>query len=159
MSYSFIAYILFCIAFGLTVVVTLFRMDRMISALSALVLLSLVFAFYGIRWFDSSKPGYMSDSWPPVINACPDYLVYYKNTNTNEETCVDLIGVNRSNGTLKPWPKDKTPENPPAGNEFYFKKVYKPTLTAEQKRDLCNSAMSLGLSWEGITNGESCTYK
>jgi hypothetical protein len=87
---------------------------------------------------------------------CPDYLVYYK-TATRRDTCVDLIGVNRSGGSLKSWTKEDA-NNPPQDSAKYFPYVYKPGMTGDKLRELCNAAMQYGLTWEGITNGESCTF-
>lgn len=156
MNFSLIAYVLFCIIFGLTLVAALFRSDRTIGALLSLIILILIFTFYGLRWF-SNKSSVIPTRWPPVINACPDYLVYYKRPN-GQETCVDLLGINRSSGALRPWTQDMTPANPPSGNNYYFTGVYKPTMTTDQANALCIRAIQNGLTWEGITNGESCTY-
>jgi hypothetical protein len=92
-----------------------------------------------------------------MINMCPDYLVYFKRG--NKDTCVDLLGVNRSNGSLQAWSKDDTPSNPPQTDAKYFNYVYKPGMTAAQLKQACDAAMQNGLTWEGITNGESCTFQ
>lgn len=157
MNYSFIAYIFICIVIGLGTFSTLIKADRMYSAILSLILFVLIFVFYGLRWFsgETSRFSY-SGAWPPVINMCPDYLVYFKKG--VQDTCVDLIGVNRSGGTLKPWTKEDNPSNPPEDENKYFRFVYKPGMTPEQLKTLCDAAQSAGVTWEGITNGESCTY-
>jgi len=83
---------------------------------------------------------------------CPDYLVYFKH---NGDTCIDISGVNRSGRTLKAWTSEDTPQNPPADPAKYFRFVYKSGADVKQ---LCQAAINAGLTWEGITNGESCTY-
>ena len=156
MEYSFIAYIFLCIVIGLGIFSMLTNSGRAWSAVSFLVLSILIFVFYGLRWFGNtdSKTNY-GGSWPPIINMCPDYLVYYKRSGTSD-SCVDLIGVSRGS-SLVPWTADDI-KNPPQQANKYFNFVYKPTMTAEQVAGLCNQAMQAGLTWEGITNGESCTY-
>jgi hypothetical protein len=54
---------------------------------------------FGIKWF--RKGSMFSEtpvSWPPTINTCPDYLVYYgrqKADGTKQDSCIDLIGVSK----------------------------------------------------------------
>jgi len=156
MSYSLIAYVLFCIIFGLTVISMFMKTGRMVSALIGLILIALIFVFYGLRWF-TNKSSVVSSSWPPVINTCPDYLVYYKSA-VFGDTCVDLLGVNRSSGSLMSWTKDMTPSKPPSGANYYFRNTYNPSMTAPQVNSLCTATIQAGLTWEGITNGEACTY-
>ena len=74
------------------------------------------------------------------------------------DTCIDLIGVNRSNGALFPWSQDDSTSNPPSNSNKYFPFIYKAGMSQNQLKVLCNAAQQLGLTWEGITNGESCSY-
>ena len=43
--------------------------------------------------------------------------------------------------------------NPPTDDKYYFSLV---TTTANKNTELCNRALNAKLTWEGITNGESC---
>ena len=157
MSYQFIAYIFLCVVIGLSVVTQLFKTNRVWAGILTLVLFILIFVFYGKRWFRGTDViGTYTGAWPPIINVCPDYLVYYNRSGT--PTCVDMIGVSRSNGVLRPWTQEDTPTNPPVDDSKYFKYVYRPDMKADEVQKLCQAAMSAGLTWEGITNGESCTY-
>ena len=157
MDYYFIAYIFLCIVFGLTVNMQLFQSGRTWAALFCLVLFILIFIFYGMRWFSNgSVLGTYTGSWPPIINMCPDYLLYFKRGKV--DTCVDLVGVNRSGGLLRPWSKGDNPTNPPADDAKYFPYVYKTGMNPSDIQTLCTMAQQAGLTWEGITNGESCTY-
>jgi hypothetical protein len=157
MNYSFIAYIFLSIIGGLTVCMKLMQSGRMWAAILCLILFILIFMFYGIRWFSNGKViGQYSGSWPPLINTCPDYLVYYKRD--NRDTCVDLLGVNRSRGILRSWTQDDSSTNPPADDAKYFPHVYKPNMSSADLRILCDTAQQAGLTWEGITNGDSCTF-
>lgn len=109
---------------------------------------------YGIRWFgknDSSN----ATVWPPVINTCPDYLTHYNRKKTNgtvESTCIDTIGVSRNNG-ITIFPKDGDSNS---DEKCFFSLV---TTTNNKNAELCNRAITAGLTWEGITNGESCEIK
>lgn len=164
MDYLFLAYIFVCITVGLGVFSTLNNSGRTWGAILSLILLVLIFIFYGIRWFDktSSKLNAPSGAWPPIINMCPDYLVYYKyGSGANaKDTCVDMLGISK-NGSLSLW-TDANTASPPdyaTSNNKYFKHVYRPDLKSSDIKVLCDEAMKAGLTWEGITNGDSCTYK
>ena len=162
MNFPFIAYIFISIAIGLGVPMKLFQSGRMWSAVLFLVLAVFIFIFFGIRWFSTNNVvGSYTGSWPPIINTCPDYLVYFKKTATDgtvQDTCIDLIGVNRSGGTLASWLQGETPEDPPQANNKYFHNVYKAGMGNGDLQILCDQARQYGLTWEGITNGESCSF-
>ena len=157
MDFSFIAYIFVCIALGFGVFTQLSNSGRTWSGIIGLILFILIFVFYGIRWFRGTSSVFnYSGSWPPIINMCPDYLVYFKNG--AQDTCVDLTGVAKGGSSLKPWTKEDNPQNPPADSAKYFPYVYKPGADDVRMKLLCKSTMEAGLTWEGITNGESCTF-
>jgi hypothetical protein len=104
---------------------------------------------YGIRWFGASTDGVTS--WPPTINTCPDYLTYYKRTvnGSSVDTCIDTVGV-ADQSVLAMYPSDgSTPDD----DKFYFSLV---TTTSDKNTELCNRAIAAKLTWEGVTNGESC---
>ncbi len=157
MDYAFLAFVFLCIALGLSTFQALSNSGRNWAAILTLILFILIFVFYGQRWFrDTKTTATYTGSWPPIINMCPDYLVYFKNG--NKDTCIDILGVSRNSDVLKPWTKDDNPQSPPSDTAKYFNYVYKPNMTPEQLKTLCDAAMSNGLTWEGITNGESCTF-
>ena len=70
---------------------------------------------------------------------------------------MDIIGINRSEGSLRPLSKEDNPQQSLAPNK-YFNYTYKPGMKENDLQGLCNSALAAGLTWEGITNGESCTF-
>ena len=157
MDYYFIAYLFLCLFVWSTAVVRLFQGNRSISAIIVATLFLFIFILYGTRWFYGSKlANDPNGTWPPIINMCPDYLVYF-NWN-GADTCIDMSGVNRSGGSFKPWTQDDDFNNPPADASKYFPYVYTAGMTSDQINNLCTQAMAYGLSWEGITNGETCTY-
>jgi hypothetical protein len=111
---------------------------------------------FGIKWF--RKGSMFSEtpvSWPPTINTCPDYLVYYgrqKADGTKQDSCIDLIGVSK-NGSLKVFPKDGPA---PTSDDYYFSLQTNSSDSSSKNKELCQKAITMGLTWEGITNGESC---
>jgi len=116
-----------------------------------------VFVIYGLRWFsgDASLMSNAPVSWPPVMNTCPDYLTYYSLTHGGKkhEMCIDLIGVSRNGGMTK-FPAGATPPGP--DNSCYFPLKTESADPEKKRAELCQRAMAVGLTWEGITNGESC---
>jgi hypothetical protein len=141
-SYKLIFYVLFCTFVGLSVMVQLMKSNRSVAGISYLILAILIFIFFGLRWFGREGKG-VKGQWPPIINACPDYLTRYTRqrgsgpTNAVIPTCIDTVGVSR-NAQMKKWPTDGTV---PTDNAYYF------TLdgTMEEK---CRRAKAMGLSWE-----------
>jgi hypothetical protein len=115
-----------------------------------------IFVVYGLKWFN--KDSLLSKtpvSWPPTINTCPDYLMYYGRKmpdGTTKASCIDLIGVSK-NGGLKVFPKGS---EPPTSDDYYFSLITTSTDTSSKNKELCQRAITMGLTWEGITNGESC---
>ena len=157
MDFSFIAYVFLCIVLGLGVFTQLSNSGRTWGGIITLILFILIFVFYGIRWFRGTSSVFnYSGSWPPIINMCPDYLVYFKKG--TQDTCVDLTGVAKTQAVLAPWSSEDTTANPPASDTKYFKFVYKPGADATRMKLLCKETINAGLTWEGITNGESCTF-
>jgi len=112
----------------------------------------LVLVIYGLLWFGpSGEYAGKKVPWPPVINTCPDYLTYFKRTvsgsSSPTDTCVDRTGVSK-NGGITVFPPDGN-SNSPDSCFFVLKK-------GASKADLCKETIAAGLTWEGITDGESC---
>lgn len=156
MNYSVLAYVLVTIILGLSIVTSFFRTERYMTAILSLVLLILIFVFFGLRWFHSTPKLGEITQWPPVINTCPDYLIYFKKG--TQDTCIDRLGVSTTN-SLQTWTDEElnAPTSVQQPNKF-FPYVYKKGMTAQQLQNLCQQAMVYGLTWEGITNGDSCTF-
>jgi hypothetical protein len=135
----------------------LYDMGIMVSAFFYFGGTLALFIIYGIRWFSTNSifaktPG----SWPPTLNSCPDYLTYFARPQadgTTKKTCIDTIGVSK-NGSLKVFPIGGGPE--PTTDDFYFSLDTTRSDPAARNAELCQRAMTMGLTWEGITNGESC---
>jgi hypothetical protein len=135
-----------------------FTTQRTVTALIFLAGSLAIFSIYGIRWFgsDSSLFSGAPVSWPPNVNTCPDYLMYFKRTTSSGsvDTCIDTIGVSR-NSALSVFPADGT-TNPPQNDSYYFPLATQSTNPADKNNELCKRAIQYGLTWEGISNGESC---
>lgn len=132
--------------------------DQMISAIIFFIGSLTLFIVYGIRWFSSTSslttaPG----PWPPVINTCPDYLTYYKRTvgGVDKDTCIDRIGVSKDNSLLATFPTSGTPSD----DKYYLDLSGVSSDPATKSTQLCNKALNAKVSWEGVTNGESCVTR
>jgi hypothetical protein len=118
-----------------------------------------LFIIYGIRWFGSSPlftPA--SGPWPPVINTCPDYLTYYPRTKggLKKDSCIDTIGVSKDKSLLSTFPKDGTI---PESDSYYLDISGLSSDPATKSTQMCNAAMAQKVTWEGVTNGESCVTR
>ena len=70
------------------------------------------------------------------------------------DMCIDMVGVSR-NGGITVFPANAT--SPPASdNPCYFPLATQSADPVKKRAELCQRAMTAGLTWEGITNGESC---
>jgi hypothetical protein len=116
-----------------------------------------IFVVYGLRWFggNASLLSNTPVSWPAVMNTCPDYLTYYSLTSGGKkyDMCIDLIGVSRNGGITK-FPTGDTPPGPDA--TCYFPLNTDNSDPEKKRAELCQRTMAMGLTWEGISNGESC---
>jgi hypothetical protein len=161
MDYYLIAYVFLVLIILFQAASSLFGSSRTTAGIVVFILFILIFVFYGMRWFRGDRvANAYNGAWPPVVNTCPDYLTYYKKPKTGsgfEDTCIDLVGMSRNNG-LTPWSPSDNPNNPPSDSKKYFMQVYKPGMGPSDLSTLCNAAQTAGLTWEGITNGEACTY-
>lgn len=148
-----IIYVIFCVIVGIGTMLWLITTGRYVSAIVFFALGLTVMIIFGMRWFDAGgtlNPG--ATTWPPIINTCPDFLSYFKrplNGGKTEDTCVDPIGVATA-GILQKFPADGT-TNPPVSDNYYFKLV-----AGESVADKCKRTMDYGLTWEGVTDGETC---
>jgi hypothetical protein len=115
-----------------------------------------LFIIYGIRWFGAT-PLFTPDSgpWPPMINTCPDYLTYYQRMvgGVAKDSCIDLVGVSKDNSLMSVFPKDGTV---PDSDTYYFDISGFSSDPATKTNQMCQAALAKKLTWEGVTNGESC---
>jgi len=145
-----IIYIIVAIVVSLGTFVMINNSGRPWTGMTVLGLFILLSITFYIRWFGkNSRIAPYAKQWPPIINTCPDYLVYF-NYN-GKDTCIDMLGVNQTGGMLRPWTADDNPANPPADTSKYFPAVYKPGMSADAIKALKATASAYqGLTWEGI---------
>jgi uncharacterized protein (UPF0333 family) len=95
MDYWLIAYVLLCIVLGTSTVSFFFQKGQSIAAMLLLVLIILVFVFYGLRWFDGGnlKGGDKAKVWPPIVNMCPDFMVSWTDSVTRNVYCYDANNI------------------------------------------------------------------
>lgn len=160
MNWYLILYIFAAIVIGTYPTMTFFQTGRTVSAVVYLIAAITVLIMFGLRWFEYGTGGESGTAWPPIINTCPDYLTYFKRPSSSDASgytpsCIDLVGVSR-NSVMAKWRPEFSTENPPEDDKYYFSLVTSAQDKKKRNEELCNRALEKGLSWEGITNGESC---
>jgi len=96
MDFWVILYSLVCVIVGGGFVSMLYNRGQQMGAMALLVLLILVFIFYGLRWFpdgnlNGTKPGAVQ--WPPIVNMCPDFMVSWTDAVTKNVYCYDAANI------------------------------------------------------------------
>jgi hypothetical protein len=93
MDFWLIAYIVTTIVVGSGLVSWLYKRGQNMGAILLLVLLILVFAFYGLRWFPGGNlngtQAASGTAWPPIINMCPDFMSSWTDPVTKRVYCYD----------------------------------------------------------------------
>ena len=159
MNLYLILYGLIALATLLGGISTLYRMGMTLGAGIFAVGTVLILAMYGLRWFGGEK-SILSDAtvqWPPVMNTCPDFLTYYKRKKSDgsaEDVCIDTIGVSKNAVMLQRFPSSGPAPND--DDKYFFLLKTAASDAAGRNAELCQRAILYGLTWEGITNGESC---
>ena len=156
-DYPFILYVLFAIAVCSTAPVYFYNRSKYFAGFASLILFILIFVFYGMRWFSGSTlagpaAGYKG-AWPPQISVCPDYLTYYESGTI--KGCYNATGSTL--GTLLSLTATPTGQDITTSTKS-FNAIYSPSMKRDQLGPLCQAAKTAQLSWEGITNSESCTF-
>lgn len=162
MDYSLIAYILLSVVVGGYAVSTLYQRNQTIGAMISLVLLILIFIFFGLRWFQGgSLKGTKTDGktpWPPIVNACPDFMVSWKDsTGTYCYDAGDLYSLKRapSGGSIA--------ASLPITNQGNTESALRLTTTSTStpapvtlKKDISDNVLRVSptLRWEGVWDGQ-----
>lgn len=110
---------------------------------------------FGRRWFEGGDAVFSNaeKKWPPFINTCPDYLTFHLRDVSGaaaKRTCIDKIGVS-TNGALPIYS-----ENNMSQDATYFSLDTTASTPEGKLAELCARAIEKGLTWEGVTDGESC---
>jgi len=130
----------------------------------------LVLVYFGIRWFGSKVP--QLTTWPPVINMCPDYLTYVTlpssvtiNGKSVKSGCIDMLGITSSStatGIQKTQPSTATSYKSGSGTPNalqmfeYTSADVKAATKASDLQVICARCQAMGLTWEGVYDGDSC---
>lgn len=157
MNFYMVWFIIVAIFIGVFGTQQIQKGGRNITAILFFIGAILVFVFYGIRWFDTAGTAFNPApvQWPPYINTCPDYLTYYKREKSpgvQQDTCIDRIGVSRNN-SLKVFPGSGTA---PTDDAYYFDLTTVSQDPVKRRTELCNRTIQMGLTWEGVSDGETC---
>lgn len=153
-KYPVLFYILSVIIVVMTTVSYLYRSERLVCAVTVLILFILIFVFFGLRWLKHGLEsiGTYKGNYPAVVNTCPDYMSVYQN-GTNK-VCIDTVGILPTTSTKKTVPKGATPNS-----TNFFEYTYTLGMPKESTTTgtvtltlLKQKALEQGLSWEGITD-------
>ncbi len=173
MDYWFIAYLLICFAIAGTFLRMFATSGQTTAAVLSTLLLVAIFVFYGLRWFkDSELKGTSAAggvAWPPIVNACPDFMVTYTNTNgtycydagkiynltslTAGTTTTALVQSVAVNGTGTQAEKVLLANNP-AGSDNASKFPLMNAFKQNTYQSLVDGTM---LKWEGVWDGINVT--
>lgn len=157
-NWYIVFYILFCIVVVSVGVAKLFPMGTSTAVIYGIGSI-LILVFYYYRWFekDSDK---VPSTWPPVLNTCPDYLTYIESLPGDKKPgCIDTLGVSK-NGILKVTTETGLASVSSTTQDRVF--GYTSTDVANTNdvaviKALCLKCQTLGITWEGIYDGDSCT--
>jgi len=155
-NWYMIAYILASIVglvYGTNKIYSMDQVRGVVFAIGALIVL----VYFGLRWFGSKIP--KSKNWPPVINMCPDYLTYVPDLSGSGPGCVDMLGVaSSSSGIVTSLPSDiskLTVANTTKVFKYTSADIAKAS-TASDLQTICDYCKAMGVTWEGIYDGDSC---
>lgn len=152
-----IIYIIAALAVGLMGLTYFLSNRQYIAAILFFIGALTLMILFGMSWFEGDNSVFSDKpkQWPPYINTCPDYLTYFKRTKAGQkiDTCVDRIGVSKNN-KLTLFPADG---NVDQNNDAFFYPLATTNSDANKKiAELCARTVEYGLTWEGVTDGESC---
>ena len=161
--YSINWYVVFYILFSIVVVAMgvtkLFPMGTSTAVIYGIGSI-MVLVFYYYRWFGNSTDGVPS-TWPPTLNTCPDYLTYVESLPGDKKPgCVDMLGVSK-NGRMKFTSQSKLATlGSNDKNDYVFPFTSNDVVNAPNSafiKALCTKCNYLGITWEGVYDGDSCT--
>jgi hypothetical protein len=177
MDFWLIAYILVTIVVGSGTVSMLYKRGQTVGAMILLVLLILVFVFYGLRWFRGGNlqgTQVATGTWPPIVNMCPDFMVSY--TDTTGVYCYDATntyGLKTYNGaglttglTINNVPNQSAllMKNPNKNQNATDLKSDVGTTISDYRWPTLRNLLTIAqdpqgkyLKWEGVWDGRSST--
>ena len=169
MDFWVILYSLVCVVVGAGTSSFLFKRGQSIAAMIALVLLILVFVFYGLRWFpggnlNGSKPA--AGVWPPIVNMYPDFMASWVDP-TNKVYCYDAantygLKTSTASGLISGLNINSVTGQSayllqnPTGADVGTKNPLQTTLTTNPTTLTAGSPF---VRWEGVWDGRSMNPK
>ena len=167
MDFWVILYSLVCVVVGAGTASFLFKRGQSIASMIALVLLILVFIFYGLRWFpggnlNGSKAAAAgaAGAWPPIVNMCPDFMASWADPSTRNVYCYDAANIYSATGGASLQGTDTVPTTISANAGYLLQApagadvATKNPLQTKFKTPSTVTAGSL-LRWEGVWDGRS----
>lgn len=147
MDYTFLFYIFvsFVIATGGAYILA--SNGRIVTALVFLIGAIAIESFFGMRWFQGTETKKTGGSWPPVINACPDFLSAHKVD--GKMYCVDTIGVVPGGG-IERWTNENQTDA-----KFLFN-LFTEKVGGDRIKAICDEARTKKVTWEGVFDGTTC---
>lgn len=118
----------------------------------------MILYFYYNRWFADTVEN--TSTWPPTLNTCPDYLTYIESLPGDKKPgCVDMLGISKT-GQLRLTTDSNlaTLASTTAASVFPF--TSNDILNATNPsviKAICTKCSTLGITWEGVYDGDSCT--
>ena len=163
MDFWVIAYILLFVVLGGYSVSTLYKRAQTIGAMVTLVLLLLIFTFYGLRWFQAGKLKGTTKgnvTWPPIVNMCPDFTVAWKNTD-GRMYCYDAGNVYGLKTNTNSNLTSSLTINGISGQSAYkIKGNTKDETTLKSNfENIIRSEPGNGIRWEGVWDGQTANSK
>jgi hypothetical protein len=110
MDFWIVFYIMTTVVIGGFAVNTLYRRLQTKAAIMTLVLLILIFTFYGLRWFEKGTLKGTTQgqtTWPPIVNMCPDFMVTAKDA-TGKLHCYDASNTYNLKTSTNPLLNNKS---------------------------------------------------
>ena len=144
----------------------LYNRGQQMGAMALLVLLILVFLFYGLRWFPGGNlngtKGAGAVTWPPIVNMCPDFMVSWTAPDS-KLYCYDAANIYGLQASGPPLMAGLTIDKASNQNAYLIKDPSDPNststlaskLTKASSEVLTNNAKYL--RWEGVWDGQTLT--
>jgi len=148
MEYVFLFYIFLSFVIATGGAFVLFSTGHGTASLIYLFGVLIIEIYFGTKWFQGNgNTKTVNGSWPPSINACPDFLSLY--STDGKSYCVDVNGVASSGGITK-WVSGATVSEQ---NAFPLSTDLK---GAARTAALCAQAKKMNVTWEGVWDGTTC---
>ena len=175
MDFWVILYSLICIVVGGGFVSMLYNRGQQMGAMALLVLLILVFLFYGLRWFpggnlNGTKTGVVT--WPPIVNVCPDFMVSWTAPDS-KVYCYDAANIYGLKSTTESGPlkASLTISGAPSQSAYLVKEPSQGSATSTLQTGAARWPLASALStnsssvltpakylrWEGVWDGQALT--